>query len=123
MGISNYTLVHGKAPEGLQHWPDPDAVFIGGSGGELAELIRLILQRLKPDGWLVMNFVTLENLATRRRDPQVAGRGLGRAAAAGLAQQAHSAHEPHGGGEPGVAGVRAKSRRANNAREAEKSDD
>ncbi|CAM3324468.1 precorrin-6y C5,15-methyltransferase (decarboxylating) subunit CbiE [Polaromonas hydrogenivorans] len=64
MGISNHTLVHGKAPEGLQHWPDPDAVFIGGSGGELAELIRLILQRMKPEGWLVMNFVTLENLGT-----------------------------------------------------------
>lgn len=64
LGISNHTLVHAKAPEGLQHWPDPDAVFIGGSGGELAELIRLILQRLKPEGWLVMNFVTLENLAT-----------------------------------------------------------
>lgn len=62
MGISNHTLVHGKAPEGLQNWPDPDAVFVGGSGGELAELIRLILQRLKADGWLVMNFVTLENL-------------------------------------------------------------
>ena len=63
LGISNHTLVHGKAPEGLQHWPDPDAVFIGGSGGELAELIRLILQRIKPEGWLVMNFVTLENLS------------------------------------------------------------
>jgi precorrin-6Y C5,15-methyltransferase (decarboxylating) len=63
LGISNHTLVHGKAPEGLQHWPDPDAVFVGGSGGELAGLIRLILQRLKPEGWLVMNFVTLENLA------------------------------------------------------------
>jgi precorrin-6Y C5,15-methyltransferase (decarboxylating) len=63
LGISNHTLVHGKAPEGLQHWPDPDAVFIGGSGGELADLIRLILQRMKPEGWLVMNFVTLENLS------------------------------------------------------------
>ena len=63
LGVSNHTLVHGKAPEGLEHWLDPDAVFIGGSGGELAVLIRLILQRLKPEGWLVMNFVTLENLA------------------------------------------------------------
>ena len=63
LGISNHTLVHAKAPEGLQHWPEPDAVFIGGSGGELAELIRLIMQRMKPEGWLVMNFVTLENLS------------------------------------------------------------
>lgn len=62
LGISNHTLIHAKAPDGLQPWPDPDAVFVGGSGGELAELIRLILARLKPEGWLVMNFVTLENL-------------------------------------------------------------
>ena len=62
--VSNYSLFDGKAPQHLDTWPDPDAVFIGGSGGELAELIRLILARLKPGGRLVMNFVTLENLAT-----------------------------------------------------------
>ncbi len=62
--IGNYTLCEGKAPALLDTWPDPDAVFIGGSGGELDELIRLILARLKPAGRLVMNFVTLENLAT-----------------------------------------------------------
>ncbi len=62
-GLSNHTLVHGKAPEQLDSWPDPDAVIIGGSGGELAELIGLILRRLRPGGTLVMNFVTLENLA------------------------------------------------------------
>lgn len=63
MGISNHSLVHGKAPEGLAAWADPNAVFIGGSGGELAELIALVLRRLRPGGWLVMNFVTIENLA------------------------------------------------------------
>ncbi len=63
-GVSNYSLHHGKAPEGLDAWPDPDAVFIGGSGGELAGLIATILARLRPNGSLVMNFVTLENLAT-----------------------------------------------------------
>ncbi|MDA8257304.1 MAG: precorrin-6y C5,15-methyltransferase (decarboxylating) subunit CbiE [Betaproteobacteria bacterium] len=62
--VGNYTLCEGKAPAHLDGWPDPDAVFIGGSGGELAELIRLALARLKPGGRLVMNFVTLENLAT-----------------------------------------------------------
>ncbi len=61
---SNYTLLEGRAPDGLDTWPDPDAVFIGGSGGELAGLIRLILTRLRPGGRLVMNFVTLENLTT-----------------------------------------------------------
>jgi precorrin-6Y C5,15-methyltransferase (decarboxylating) len=71
--IGNYTLVEGKAPQHLDGWPDPDAVFIGGSGGELAELIRLILGRLKPGGRLVMNFVTLENLATATAALQAGG--------------------------------------------------
>jgi precorrin-6Y C5,15-methyltransferase (decarboxylating) len=64
LGVHNYTLLHAKAPQGLDTWPDPDAVFIGGSGGELAELIGYCLRRLKGDGMLVMNFVTVENLAT-----------------------------------------------------------
>lgn len=63
-GVSNYSLFLGKAPDQLDTWLDPDAVFIGGSGGELARLIGTILNRLRPGGSLVMNFVTLENLAT-----------------------------------------------------------
>lgn len=62
--ISNYSFFHGKAPEFLDTWQNPDAVFIGGSGGELGQLITLCLNRLNSGGWLVMNFVTLENLAT-----------------------------------------------------------
>jgi len=63
MAVTNYRVQHGKAPDLLDDWPDPDAVFFGGSGGELAELIKLCLSRMKPQGALVMNFVTLENLA------------------------------------------------------------
>ena len=72
-GVSNHTLLHGKAPEGLDAWPDPDAVFIGGSGGELQELIGLCLRRLRVGGWLVMNFVTLENLASATHALQAQG--------------------------------------------------
>ncbi len=70
---TNYALTVGRAPEGLDRWPDPDAVFIGGSGGELAALIGVILTRLKPGGRLVMNFVTIENLATATAALQAAG--------------------------------------------------
>ncbi len=73
--VGNYTLCEGKAPALLDTWPDPDAVFIGGSGGELDELIRLILARLKPGGRLVMNFVTLENLATATSALKAVGAG------------------------------------------------
>lgn len=71
--VSNHTLVQGKAPEHLGGWPDPDAVFIGGSGGELGELIALVLRRLRVGGTLVMNFVTLENLATATQALAAAG--------------------------------------------------
>lgn len=70
---TNYTIVEGKAPAHLENWPDPDAVFVGGSGGELAELIRLVMQCLRPDGRLVMNFVTIENLATATSALDAAG--------------------------------------------------
>jgi len=63
-GLHNYTLIEKKAPLGMQDWPAPNAVFIGGSGGELAELIALCLAKLQANGCLVMNFVTLENLNT-----------------------------------------------------------
>ncbi|MCK9261002.1 MAG: precorrin-6Y C5,15-methyltransferase (decarboxylating) subunit CbiT, partial [Azoarcus sp.] len=73
MRASNYSLFEGKAPAGLDAWPAPDAVFIGGSGGELAELIARVLARLKPGGRLVMNFVTLENLALATQTLQQLG--------------------------------------------------
>ena len=62
--ISNFTLVEGTAPQHIADWPHPDAVFIGGSNGALADIIRISLARLRPGGRLVVNVVTLENLAT-----------------------------------------------------------
>ena len=94
--VANYTLVHDKAPAGMEAWPDPDAVFIGGSGGELAELIRLVLSRLKPNGHLVMNFVTLENLAMALetlKDVQSQGVGAKQPAEAGAEKDSHGAHD------------------------------
>jgi len=64
MRATNYSLVNNKAPETLNSWPDPNAIFIGGSGGELAELISLCISRMLPNACLVMNFVTIENMST-----------------------------------------------------------
>ena len=61
--LSNYHIEWGKAPEGLSDWEDADAIFIGGSGGNLADLIHLCVSRLNKGGHLVMNFVTLENIS------------------------------------------------------------
>jgi len=62
MQLINYSIVCGKAPEKMENWLAPDAVFIGGSAGQLIILIELVLKRLKSGGSLVMNFITLENL-------------------------------------------------------------
>jgi len=56
------TAIHSKAPEGLDHFPDPDAIFIGGTGGEMVELLQLCCHRLKPNGRIVLNAATIENL-------------------------------------------------------------
>lgn len=61
-GAANVTVVHGKAPAGLDQWPDPDAVFIGGSSGSMAALVKLAVARLRPGGRVVANAATIENL-------------------------------------------------------------
>lgn len=60
---TDITGIHAKAPAGLDQFPDPDAVFIGGSGGELRELLSICCNRLRPNGTIVLNAATIENLA------------------------------------------------------------
>lgn len=63
-GEGRVTVVHGTAPAALAELPQPDAVFVGGSGGELAEIVTLCRQQLVRGGRLVINLATLENLAS-----------------------------------------------------------
>ncbi|MBI1921387.1 MAG: precorrin-6y C5,15-methyltransferase (decarboxylating) subunit CbiE [Geobacter sp.] len=58
----NIMLVEAFAPEGLDDLPDPDRVFIGGSSGMLEEIIEAVDRRLKPEGRIVLNAVTLDTL-------------------------------------------------------------
>ena len=58
----NVMLIETYAPEGLDDLPDPDRIFIGGSGGMLDEIIDAVARRLKPDGRIVLNAVTLDTL-------------------------------------------------------------
>lgn len=58
----NVMLVEAYAPEGIDELPNPDRVFIGGSGGMLDDIIDAVDKRLKPDGVIVLNAVTLDTL-------------------------------------------------------------
>jgi precorrin-6Y C5,15-methyltransferase (decarboxylating) len=61
--LANVQPVCGEAPEAFAALPDPQAVFIGGSGGRLAAIIPAVTQRLPAGGRLVLNCITLEHLA------------------------------------------------------------
>ncbi len=60
--VPHVTVVHARAPEGLDRLPDPDAVFIGGSGGALVEILGIAAKRLRSGGRIVVNAITLETL-------------------------------------------------------------
>lgn len=61
-GAWNLHVVGGKAPEALVSLPAPDRAFIGGSKGNLAEIMEL-LKRKNPRIRVVVNAITLETLA------------------------------------------------------------
>lgn len=63
-GIDNVRIVEGQAPRILDSIDDdPDAVFIGGSKGQLGRIIQTAFQRLKPGGRIVVNAITFENVS------------------------------------------------------------
>jgi len=62
--LGNVRVVAGEAPEALADLPDPDRVFIGGSGGRLADILETVFLRIKPAGRLVLNCITLETFTS-----------------------------------------------------------
>ncbi|PWA12202.1 cobalamin biosynthesis protein CbiE [Pueribacillus theae] len=59
---TDFTVVHGKAPDHLDEFKDPDAVFIGGTAGGMEPILDICCQRLNENGRIVVNAVTIENL-------------------------------------------------------------
>jgi precorrin-6B C5,15-methyltransferase / cobalt-precorrin-6B C5,C15-methyltransferase len=62
-GVSNVRPVFGTAPEVFAGLPSPDAIFVGGNGGEVARLMEACFTALRPGGRLVTNVGTLEMLS------------------------------------------------------------
>ncbi|CNI34121.1 MULTISPECIES: decarboxylating cobalt-precorrin-6B (C(15))-methyltransferase [Yersinia] len=60
LGCNNVAVIAGIAPLPLAD--KADAIFIGGSGGHLTDLIDWALMMLNPGGRLVMTFILLNNL-------------------------------------------------------------
>ena len=62
-GVTNLDPVLGRAPEAWASLADPDAIYVGGSGRDVAMLVEQAWQRLKPGGRLVTACNSIENLA------------------------------------------------------------
>lgn len=58
----NIVVIEGNAPEDLPECLLCDAVFIGGSGGNLSAIIDWCRNHLRPGGRLVANFIAIENV-------------------------------------------------------------
>lgn len=58
----NLDIISGTAPEALKDLPVPTHAFIGGSSGNLREILQLLLEK-NPEIRVVVNCITLETVA------------------------------------------------------------
>lgn len=54
--------IQGTAPEALTGLPNPDRIFIGGSGGNLSQILHTCAAQLQPKGRIVLALATIEHL-------------------------------------------------------------
>ena len=60
--LQNMEIVKGRAPEALSDLPEPTHVFIGGSGGEIGDILKAVFSK-NPEARVVVNCITSETLA------------------------------------------------------------
>ena len=58
--VNNIISINGKAPDVLKDLPNCDRIFIGGSGGNIVDILATCSQKLKEKGSIVMSFATIE---------------------------------------------------------------
>ena len=61
-GISNVSVVLGDAIQKIPELPVADSIFIGGTGGETTEIVKLCESKLKPGGRIVIGTILVETL-------------------------------------------------------------
>ena len=70
-------VLEGRAPAVLTQLPDPDRVLVGGGGRDREAIVVAVLQRLRPDGVVVIPLATVEALASLRPLLEQAGLQVG----------------------------------------------
>ena len=60
--VPNVKVIETEAPAGIERLPDADTVLIGGSGSKLEGILDAVTPKLKPDGRIVLNCITVQTL-------------------------------------------------------------
>jgi len=60
--VNNINIVGGLASKTISQLPSPDRVFMGGSGGELENILNIINDKINEKGQIAIALATLENL-------------------------------------------------------------
>jgi cobalt-precorrin-6B (C15)-methyltransferase len=63
-GLSNVSLIHGNAKEKITELEPADAIFVGGTGKDTAEIVELCQDKLKEGGRIVIGTILIETLYT-----------------------------------------------------------
>jgi len=61
-GITNTSVIFGDAKEKIQDLPEADTIFIGGTGGDTKEIVKLSYNKLKKSGRIVIGIILVETL-------------------------------------------------------------
>lgn len=60
--VVNIEVIYSRAQDAISKLPDANAVFIGGTGGDTYDIIRLAYNRLKGKGRIVIDTILIETM-------------------------------------------------------------
>ncbi len=62
--LSNVSLIYGNAKEKITELEPADAIFVGGTGQDTAEIVELCQNKLKSGGRIVIGIILIETIYT-----------------------------------------------------------
>ncbi|MFB5629604.1 MAG: precorrin-6Y C5,15-methyltransferase (decarboxylating) subunit CbiT [Nitrosarchaeum sp.] len=61
-GLTNISVILGNAKEKISELDQADAIFIGGTGGDTEDIVKICQNKLKPGGRIVIGIILIETL-------------------------------------------------------------
>lgn len=61
-GLTNISLILGNAKEKISELEQADAIFIGGTGGDTGDIVKMCQDKLKSGGRIVIGVILIETL-------------------------------------------------------------